>query len=507
MNVIREADVIVSVADALQYISYYHTPDFIRAMGRAYDVEQSPSARDAIAQILTNSRMCAEGHRPICQDTGIVVVFVKVGMGVRWDATLDLEAMINEGVRQAYLNPENKLRASIVSDPAFKRTNTRDNTPAVIHTEFVPGGEVEITVAAKGGGSENKAMFAMLNPSDSVADWVLQMVPDMGAGWCPPGMLGVGIGGSAEKAMLLAKKSLMDPIDIGELIARGPATKLEELRLEIFRRVNALGLGAQGLGGLTTVVDVKILDYPTHAASLPAAVIPNCAATRHIHFTLDGSGPAVLTPPDLSSWPKVQWTADAGARRVSLDGLTQQQIATWKPGERLLLSGKLLTGRDAAHKRICALLDAGKPLPDGLDFTGRVIYSVGPVDRVGSEVVGPAGPTRANRLDRFTDTMLGKAGLLAMIGKAERGPETVASIARHRSAYLIAIGGAAFLVSNAIRGSRIVAFADLGMEAVYEFEVKDMPVTVAVSADGESVHELGPAKWAGKFAGIPVTVE
>jgi fumarate hydratase class I len=507
MTVIREADVITSVADALQYISYYHSPDFIRAMGRAYEMEQSPSARDAIAQILTNSRMCAEGHRPLCQDTGIVVVFVKVGMGVSWEATSDLESMINAGVRRAYLDPENKLRASIVSDPAFKRGNTRDNTPAVIHTELVPGDQVEITVAAKGGGSENKSKFAMLNPSDSVADWVLEMVPEMGAGWCPPGMLGIGIGGSAEKAMLLAKKSLMEPIDIGALIARGPKTPLEELRLDIYRRVNALGIGAQGLGGLTTVLDVKILDYPTHAVSLPVAVIPNCAATRHIHFTLDGSGPAVLTPPDLNSWPKVQWTAAADARRVSLDGLTQQQIATWEPGERLLLSGKLLTGRDAAHKRICALLDAGKPLPDGLDFTGRVIYYVGPVDPVGREAVGPAGPTTANRMDRFTDTMLGKAGLLAMIGKAERGPETVASIAKHRSAYLIAVGGAAFLVSKAIRASRVVAFPELGMEAVYEFEVKDMPVTVAVSADGESVHDTGPAKWAGKFAGIPVAVE
>ena len=507
MKVIREADVIVSVADALQYISYYHTPDFIRAMGREYDVEQSPSARDAIAQILTNSRMCAEGHRPICQDTGIVVVFVKVGMGVRWDATLDLPAMINQGVRQAYLNPDNKLRASIVSDPAFKRPNTRDNTPAVIHTEFVPGDEVEITVAAKGGGSENKAMFAMLNPSDSVADWVLDMVPDMGAGWCPPGMLGVGIGGSAEKAMLLAKQSLMEPIDIGDLIARGPQTQLEELRLEIFHRVNALGIGAQGLGGLTTVLDVKVLDYPTHAASLPVAVIPNCAATRHIHFTLNGSGPAVLAPPNLDLWPKVQWSPDAAARRVSLDGLTRAEIATWKPGERLLLSGKLLTGRDAAHKRICALLDADKPLPDGLDFHGRVIYYVGPVDPVGTEVVGPAGPTTANRMDRFTDTMLGKAGLLAMVGKAERGPETIAAIAKHRSAYLIAVGGAAFLVSNAIRGSRVVAFPELGMEAVYEFDVRDMPVTVAVSADGVSVHETGRKAWAGKFAGIPVAVE
>ncbi|HWG72182.1 MAG TPA: fumarate hydratase [Steroidobacteraceae bacterium] len=507
MTVIREADVIASVAGALQYISYYHTPDFIGAMGRAYDLEQSASARDAIAQILTNSRMCAEGHRPLCQDTGIVVVFVQVGMGVRWQSSCDLETMVNEGVRRAYLDPGNKLRASIVSDPAFKRANTRDNTPAVIHVELVAGDRVDITVAAKGGGSENKSLFAMLNPSDSVADWVLDMVPEMGAGWCPPGMLGIGIGGSAEKAMLLAKKSLMEPIDIGELIARGPNTSLEELRLEIYRRVNALGIGAQGLGGLTTVLDVKILDYPTHAASLPVAVIPNCAATRHIHFSLDGSGPALLEPPDLGLWPKVSWTADAAARRVSLDGLTRAEIAGWKPGERLLLSGKLLTGRDAAHKRICALLDAGKPLPDGLDFTGRVIYYVGPVDPVGSEVVGPAGPTTANRMDRFTDTMLGKAGLLAMVGKAERGPDTVQSIARHRSAYLIAVGGAAFLVSNAIRASRVVAFPELGMEAVYEFEVRDMPVTVAVSSDGVSVHDTGPRAWAGKFAGIPVSVE
>ena len=507
MSVIREDDVIASVADALQYISYYHTPDFIRAMGRAYAIEQNPAARDAIAQILTNSRLCAEGHRPICQDTGIVVVFVQVGMGVRWDAVLDLDAMINEGVRRAYLNPNNKLRASIVSDPAFKRVNTRDNTPAVIHTELVPGERVDITVSAKGGGSENKALFAMLNPSDSVADWVVNMVPEMGAGWCPPGMLGVGIGGSAEKAMLLAKKSLMDPIDITALAARGARTPLEELRLEIYRRVNDLGMGAQGLGGLTTVLDVKLLDYPTHAASLPVAVIPNCAATRHIHFALDGSGPAVLEPPNLASWPKVRWHADEQARRVSLDGLTRAEIANWKPGERLLLSGRLLTGRDAAHKRICALLDAGEPLPEGLDFRNRVIYYVGPVDPVGTEVVGPAGPTTANRMDRFTDTMLGKAGLLAMIGKAERGPETVASIAKHRSAYLIAVGGAAFLVSQAIRASRVVAFAELGMEAVYEFEVRDMPVTVAVSSDGVSVHEAGPKAWRGKFAGIPLVVD
>ena len=507
MTVIHEDDVIQSVADALQYISYYHSPDFIRAMGRAYEIEQSAAARDAIAQILTNSRLCALGHRPICQDTGIVCVFVKVGMDVRWNATRDLAAMINEGVRRAYLNPDNRLRASIVADPAFTRANTRDNTPAVVHTELVSGANVDITVAAKGGGSENKAMFAMLNPSDSVADWVLEMVPEMGAGWCPPGMLGIGIGGSAEQALLLAKKALMDPIDIADLAARGPRSKLEELRLEVYRRVNELGVGAQGLGGLTTVLDVKVLDHPTHAASLPVAVIPNCAATRHVHFTLDGSGPARLEPPSLALWPKVEWTADASARRVSLDGLTRETVAGWKAGDRLLLSGKLLTGRDAAHKRICALLDQGLPLPDGLDFHGRVIYYVGPVDPVGAEIVGPAGPTTANRMDRFTETMLGKAGLLAMVGKAERGPEAVETIRAHQSAYLIAVGGAALLVANAIRSSRVVAFPELGMEAVYEFEVRDMPVTVAVTSRGESVHDTGPKEWRGRFAGYPVVVD
>ncbi len=507
MSLIREADVIQSVADALQYISYYHSPDFIRAMGRAYELEQSPAARDAIAQILSNSRLCALGHRPICQDTGIVVVFVRVGMGVRWEASRDLDAMINEGVRRAYLDPQNKLRASIVADPAGRRGNTRDNTPAVIHTQMMPGERVEITVAAKGGGSENKATFAMLNPSDSVADWVLEMVPEMGAGWCPPGMLGVGIGGSAEKAMLLAKEALMQPIDMPDLLRRGARDRLEELRLEIYRRVNDLGIGAQGLGGLTTVLDVKVLDYPTHAASLPVAVIPNCAATRHVHFTLDGTGPALLEPPDLDLWPKVEWVADAGAHRVSLDTLTAAEAASWRPGERLLLTGKLLTGRDAAHKRICALLDAGEPLPEGLDFHGRVIYYVGPVDPVGEEVVGPAGPTTANRMDRFTETMLGKAGLIAMVGKAERGPAAIEVIRRHGAAYLIAVGGAALLVSNAIRASRVVAFPELGMEAVYEFEVRDMPVTVAVSASGESVHASGPAAWRGRFSGIPVNVE
>ena len=507
MTVIREDDVIDSVADALQYISYYHSPDFIRAMGRAYELEKSPAARDAIAQILTNSRLCALGHRPICQDTGIVVVFLRVGMDVRWEGSRTPEAMINEGVRRAYRNRDNPLRASIVADPAFTRVNTRDNTPAVVHTEIVPGDRVEITVAAKGGGSENKAMFEMLNPSDDVADWVVERVPEMGAGWCPPGMLGIGIGGSAEKALLLAKQALMEPIDIAELAARGPRTKLEELRLEIYRRVNELGIGAQGLGGLATVLDVKVLDYPTHAASLPVAVIPNCAATRHLHFTLDGSGPARLKPPSLDLWPDVAWTADASAKRVDLDGLTRETVASWKAGDRLLLSGKLLTGRDAAHKRICALLDEGRPLPAGLDFRGRVIYYVGPVDPVGEEVVGPAGPTTANRMDRFTETMLSRAGLLAMVGKAERGPQAIEAIKKHRSAYLIAVGGAAYLVANAIRSSRVVAFPELGMEAVYEFEVRDMPVTVAVTSDGESVHAEGPQRWRGAFAGFPIVVQ
>jgi len=507
MAVIREEHLVASVADALQYISYYHSPDFIAAMGRAYEHETSPAARDAIAQILTNSRMCAEGHRPICQDTGIVVAFVKVGMGARWDSARPLEEMINEGVRRAYQLPENRLRASIVGDPAGKRGNTRDNTPAVVHVELVAGDGVDVTVAAKGGGSENKSMFEMLNPSDSVADWVLERVPEMGAGWCPPGMLGIGIGGSAEKALLLAKESLMEPIDMPELRARGPKSRLEELRIEIFDRVNALGIGAQGLGGLTTVLDVKIRDYPTHAASLPVAVIPNCAATRHVHFHLDGTGPARLDPPDLGAWPKVAWAPEASVRRVSLDGLSRATVASWKPGERLLLSGRFLTGRDAAHKRICALLDSGQPLPDGLSFKDRVIYYVGPVDPVGDEVVGPAGPTTANRMDRFTETMLAKGGLLAMVGKAERGPEAIEAIRRHRSAYLIAVGGAAYLVSKAIRASRVVAFAELGMEAVYEFEVRDMPVTVAVDSNGDSVHDSGPRQWRAAIGGVPVAIE
>ncbi len=506
MTLIRQDDVIQSVADALQYISYYHSPDFIQAMARAYEMEASPAAKDAIKQILVNSRMCAEGHRPICQDTGIVTVFVKVGMNVRWDATLSLTDMINEGVRRAYNHPDNKLRASIVNDPAFDRKNTKDNTPAVIHMEVVPGDELEIALAAKGGGSENKAHLTMLNPSDSIVDLILATVPEMGAGWCPPGMLGIGIGGTAEKAAVLAKESLFEAIDIHEIRARGPRNKLEALRLEILDKVNALGIGAQGLGGLTTVLDVKIKDYPTHAASLPVAIIPNCAATRHAHFVLDGSGPAKLDPPNLDLWPKLTFQASPESVRVNLDTLTAEEVASWKPGQRLLLNGKMLTGRDAAHKRLSQLIESGQPLPEGLDFTNRVIYYVGPVDPVKGEAVGPAGPTTATRMDKFTDLMLGKTGLIAMVGKAERGPEAVESIKRHKAAYLMAVGGAAYLVSKAIRGSRIVAFGDLGMEAIYEFEVQDMPVTVAVDANGESVHETGPREWQAKIGKIPVKV-
>jgi len=505
MTVISQQHFIESVADALQYISYYHPMDYIESLGRAYELEESPAAKDAIAQILTNSRMCAEGHRPICQDTGIVVAFVKVGMGVRWDATLNLQQMVDEGVRRAYLDPDNKLRASIVADPAFTRRNTRDNTPAVVHVELVEGDAVEVSVSAKGGGSENKAKFAMLNPSDSIVDWVLKTVPTMGAGWCPPGMLGIGIGGSAEKAMVLAKESLMEPIDMADLKARGPKTPLEELRIELHDKVNALGIGAQGLGGLATVLDVKILDYPTHAASKPVAMIPNCAATRHVHFTLDGSGPARLDPPDLARWPKVDWKPSPEARRVDLDSLTSEQVATWQPGERLLLNGRMLTGRDAAHKRIADLFARGEDLPPGVDLRNRVIYYVGPVDPVRDEVVGPAGPTTATRMDKFTEMMLEKTGLIAMIGKAERGPVGIEAIRKHKAAYLMAVGGAAYLVSKAIRASRVVAFEDLGMEAIYEFTVQDMPVTVAVDARGESVHQSGPAEWGAKIsARIPV---
>jgi len=509
MTDIRQQDLIDSVADALQYISYYHPVDYIEALAEAYHAEASPAAKDAIAQILTNSRLCAEGHRPICQDTGIICAFVKVGMNVRWvDATMGVTDMINEGVRRAYLNPDNKLRASILADPAGKRQNTRDNTPAVIHYEIVPGDAVEVKIAAKGGGSENKAKFAMLNPSDSIVDWVMKTVPTMGAGWCPPGMLGIGIGGTAEQAMVLAKESLMEPIDMHELKRHAASgaqlTRIEELRLELYEKVNSLGIGAQGLGGLSTVLDVKILDYPTHAASLPVAIIPNCAATRHAHFTLDGSGAARLEPPDLSRWPDVRWAPSAESRRVDLDTLTPAIVATWKPGERLLLSGKLLTGRDAAHKRIVDMLAKGEKLP--VDFTNRVIYYVGPVDPVRDEVVGPAGPTTSTRMDKFTDTMLARTGLIAMVGKAERGPVAIEAIRRHKAAYLMAVGGAAYLVSKAIRATRVLAFADLGMEAIYEFDVKDMPVTVAVDATGTSVHESGPREWQARIGKIPVAV-
>ena len=507
MTAIRQHDLVQSVADALQFISYYHPPDYIEALGRAYAAEQSPAAKDAMAQILTNSRLCAEGHRPLCQDTGIVVAFVKVGMDVRWpDATMSVTEMVNEGVRRAYLDPDNKLRASILADPAGRRVNTRDNTPAVVHFDLVPGDTVEVSIAAKGGGSENKSKFTMLNPSDSIVDWVVKTVPTMGAGWCPPGMLGIGVGGSAEKAMVLAKEALMAPIDMHELLARAASdaklTRLEELRLEIYDKVNALGIGAQGLGGLSTVLDVKILDYPTHAASLPVAMIPNCAATRHVHFTLEGSGAAKLDPPDLARWPDVRWAPSAQARRVDLDALTPAEVAGWKAGERLLLSGKILTGRDAAHKRISDLLAKGESLP--VSFANRVIYYVGPVDPVRDEIVGPAGPTTATRMDKFTETMLARTGLIAMVGKAERGPAAIESIRKHRAAYLMAVGGAAYLVAKAIRSARVVAFADLGMEAIYEFEVKDMPVTVAVDAEGTSVHQTGPAQWRQRIGKIPV---
>jgi fumarate hydratase class I len=493
MTIIKGEHLIQSVADALQFISYYHPADFLKALGRAWEREQSPAAKDAIAQILTNSRMSAEGHRPVCQDTGIVNVFLKVGMDVRWEAKTSLEDIVNEGVRRAYLNPDNKLRGSVLADSAFARKNTRDNTPAVIHTRLVPGDKLEVDVAAKGGGSEAKSKFAMLNPSDSLVDWVLKTVPTMGAGWCPPGMLGIGIGGTAEKAMLMAKESLMQPIDMAELKARGPKDKLDELRIELYDKVNALGIGAQGLGGLSTVLDVKILTYPTHAANLPVAMIPNCAATRHVHFVLDGSGPAEFEAPNLADWPAVTWQPDAKSKRVDLDRLARDEVASWKPGERLLLSGKLLTGRDAAHKRVQDMLAEGKKLP--VDFTNRVIYYVGPVDPVRDEVVGPAGPTTATRMDKFTETMLGKTGLIAMIGKAERGPAAIESIRKHQAAYLIAVGGAAYLVAKAIRKARVLAFEDLGMEAIYEFEVRDMPVTVAVDARGGSVHQSGPAEW------------
>ena len=509
MTTIRQDDFVQSIADAFQFISCYHPLDYIRALGEAYEREESPAAKDAIAQILTNSRMSAEGRRPICQDTGIGLVFLKVGMNVRWDATLSLQQMVDEGVRRAYGNPDNPLRASVLADPAGARRNTRDNTPAVVYCEIVPGDGVEVICAAKGGGSEAKSKFAMLNPSDDLVEWILKTVPTMGAGWCPPGILGVGIGGTPEKAMLLAKEAIMAPVDIHELKARGARgdtlTRAEELRLELYEKVNALGIGAQGLGGLTTVLDVKVLDYPTHAANLPVALIPNCAATRHVHFHLDGSGPARLEPPRLEDWPAVTWTPDTkAATSVNLDTLTKEQVASWKVGQKLLLNGRMLTGRDAAHKRIADMLARGEKLP--VDFSNRVIYYVGPVDPVRDEVVGPAGPTTATRMDKFTRMMLEKTGLISMVGKAERGPVAIEAIRDAKSAYLMAVGGAAYLVAKAIKSAKVVGFADLGMEAIYEFDVKDMPVTVAVDSTGASAHIDGPREWQAKIGKIPVKV-
>jgi len=493
-KIIKQQDLIDSIEDALQYISYYHPLDFIQALEKAYHKEQSSAAKDAIAQILINSRMSATGKRPICQDTGIVTCFVKVGMAVKWDKTdMTVQQMVDEGTRRAYMNPDNPLRASIVADPAGARKNTKDNTPSVVHIDLVAGDEIEVMIAAKGGGSENKTKMAMLNPSDSIADWVVKTLPSMGAGWCPPGMLGIGIGGTAEKAGVLAKESLMDPVNIQDLMDRGPQNAEEELRLEIFERVNKLGIGAQGLGGLTTVVDVKINAVPTHAASKPVVMIPNCAATRHVHFHLDGSGPADLTPPKLEEWPDITWEVGESVRRVNVDGLTKADIAEWKTGETVLLSGTILTGRDAAHKRIQEMLAAGEELP--VDFTDKFIYYVGPVDAVGDEAVGPAGPTTATRMDKFSELMLSKTGVLGSIGKSERGAATVENIKKHKSVYLMAVGGAAYLVSKAIKKAKVVAFEDMGMEAIYEFEVEDMPVTVAVDSSGESAHVTGPAIW------------
>jgi len=504
MLAIRQTDVITSIADACQYISYYHSLDFIQALNTAYEHEASRAARDAIAQILVNSRLCAEGHRPICQDTGIVVVFLKVGMNVCWEGELSVQEMVDEGIRRAYTDADNPLRASVVSDPAGARKNTGDNTPAVVHTELVPGDKLDIIVAAKGGGSENKARFTVLNPGDSIVDWVLDTVPKLGAGWCPPGILSLGIGGTPEKAMLLAKEGMMSPVNIQELHARGAQNTAEKLRLELFEKVNALGIGAQGLGGLTTVLDIKVSDYPTHAASKPVAMIPNCAATRHIHFTLDGSGPVQLTTPKLTDWPKIALTGKETARPVDLDTVTRDDIAQWQPGETLLLSGKLLTGRDAAHQRLVTLLNNNEPLPDSVNLNGRFIYYVGPVDAVRDEAVGPAGPTTATRMDKFTDIILEKTGLIGMVGKAERGPQAIESIKKHGAVYLIATGGAAYLVSKAIRSSRVIAFPELGMEAIHEFVVEDMPVTVAVDTQGNSVHQTGPAEWQARIAGIPI---
>lgn len=505
MSIIKQNDFIDSIADALQFIACYHPKDFIQAMTNAHEKEQSPAAKDAIAQILVNSRMCAEDKRPICQDTGIVNVFIKVGMDVQWQTDKSLDDMVNEGVHRAYLHPDNVLRASVVSDPLGSRSNTKDNTPAVIHTEIVLGDNVEVHIAAKGGGSENKAKFTILNPSDSIVDWVLETVPKMGAGWCPPGIISLGVGGTAEKAMLLAKAALMESIDIQDLIERGAETAAEKLRIELYTKINELGIGAQGLGGLTTVLDIKISEYPTHASSLPVAMIPNCAATRHTHFVLTGSGPAQFEPPALSDWPDITWQVAANTRQVNLDTVTQADIEQWQPGDTLLLSGHLLTGRDAAHKKIADLFAGGRSLPDGLDFTNRFIYYVGPVDPVKNEVVGPAGPTTATRMDKFTDMMLSKTGLLGMIGKAERGQAAITAIKHHKSVYLIAVGGSAYLVSKAIKSSRIVAFEELAMEAIREFYIENMPVTVAVDSVGGSVHQSGPIEWKQKIADIAIS--
>ena len=500
MSIIKKQDFIDSIADALQYISYYHPLDFVQAAKAAYDREANPAAKDALAQILINSRMSAEGHRPLCQDTGIVTCFVKIGMQVQWDSDMTVQEMVDEGTRRAYTNPDNPLRASVLADPAGSRKNTKDNAPAVVHIDMIPGNKVEVSIAAKGGGSENKSKMVMLNPSDDIVEWVLKTVPTMGAGWCPPGMLGIGIGGTAEKAAVLAKEALMEHIDIQDLIARGPQTTEEKLRVELYDKVNKLGIGAQGLGGLTTVLDVKVKSAPTHAASKPVVMIPNCAATRHVHFELDGSGPAELTPPKLSDWPEITREAGGNVRRVNVDGITKAELASWKSGDTVLLSGKILTGRDAAHKRIADMLKNGEGLPEGVDFTNRFIYYVGPVDAVRDEVVGPAGPTTSTRMDKFTDMMLGETGLIGMIGKSERGPKTVESIKQNKAVYLMAVGGAAYLVAKAIKKARVVAFADLGMEAIYEFEVEDMPVTVAVDSEGNNIHETGPAYWSAKIA-------
>ncbi|UVK48721.1 fumarate hydratase (plasmid) [Mesorhizobium sp. AR07] len=499
-TVVSGKDITRSIADALQYVSYYHPADYIRYLSAAYEREESVAAKNAMAQILVNSRMAAFGRRPICQDTGIVVVFAKIGMSARIDSDGSLIDLVNEGVREAYLDPDNPLRPSIVSDPLASRKNTRDNTPAVVHVDLVPGDKITFIVAAKGGGSENKAQFTTLNPSASVSDWVVDTMSTLGSGWCPPGLIAVGVGGSAEKAMLMAKEVLNEPIDMFDLLARGPSSPEEELRVDLYQRINALGIGAQGLGGLTTVVDVKVATYPSHAASKPVALIPQCAANRHVKFTLDGTGPAVLTPPDMNDWPDIDYgsTFSAGARRVNLDTLTKEEIAMWHAGETLLLSGKMLTGRDAAHKRIVDLFDAGKPLP--VDMKGRVIYYVGPVRAVRDEIVGPAGPTTSTRMDSFTEKVLEATGLYAMVGKAERGPVAIEAIVKHRTPYMIAIGGAAYLISKSIKSARVLAFEDLGMEAIHEFEVQDMPVTMAVDVEGNSIHKSGPAEWRQRIA-------